>query len=133
MAEGFRTWLRTWEEFHLVAEEYRALADERVLVLDNFSGHGKRSGLDLGQIQADGAWLFRVRDRKVTQMARNAGSAYALLASSASVSRSRASMVTESPWSRTSSAARNAASYDANAGVELARLCPSSAASVQRY
>ncbi|HKP90028.1 MAG TPA: nuclear transport factor 2 family protein [Thermoleophilaceae bacterium] len=70
MAGSFRTWLRTWEEFHLVAEEYRAVADDRVLVLDHFSGRGKRSGLDLGRIQADGAWLFRIRDGKVTQMVR---------------------------------------------------------------
>jgi ketosteroid isomerase-like protein len=70
MAEDFRRWLRTWEEFRLMAEEYRAAPDDRVLVLDRVSGRGKRSGLDLGQIQTEGAWLFHVRDGKVTQMVR---------------------------------------------------------------
>ena len=70
MAEGFRTWLGTWEEFRLVAQEYRVLEHERVLVLDHFVGRGKRSGFSLGQIQARGAWLFHVRDGKVTRMVR---------------------------------------------------------------
>ena len=70
MAEGFRNWLSTWEEFRLEADEYRALDTERVLVLDRFSGRGKTSGLDLGQIQSEGAWLFHVRDGRVTRMVR---------------------------------------------------------------
>ncbi len=70
MAEGFREWLSTWEEFRLEADEYRALDTERVLVLDSLSGRGKTSGLDLGQIQSEGAWLFHVCDGKVTRMVR---------------------------------------------------------------
>jgi ketosteroid isomerase-like protein len=70
MKEDFRSWLRTWEEFRLVAEEYRALDDHRVLVLDHLSGRGKTSGLDLGQMRAAGAWLFDVHGGKVTRMVR---------------------------------------------------------------
>ena len=70
MARNFRTWLSTWEEFRLEADEYRDLDSERVLVLDRSSGRGKTSGLDLGQIQSRGAWLFHVRDGKVTRMER---------------------------------------------------------------
>src|SRR3954467_14225515 len=70
MAKHFRNWLSTWEQFRLAADEYRELDTERVLVLDRFSGRGKASGLDLGQIQSEGAWLFHVRDGRVTRMVR---------------------------------------------------------------
>ena len=70
MARHFRTWLSAWEEFRLEADEYRELDSERVLVLDRVSGRGKASGLDLGRMQARGAWLFHVRDGRVTRMVR---------------------------------------------------------------
>jgi ketosteroid isomerase-like protein len=70
MARSFRTWLSTWEEFRLEAIEYRELDPERVLVLDRSSGRGKTSGLDLGRIESQGAWLFHVRDGRVTRMVR---------------------------------------------------------------
>jgi ketosteroid isomerase-like protein len=70
MKDDFRSWLRTWKEFRLVAEEYRALDDHRVLVLDHLSGRGKTSGLDLEQTRATGAWLFDIHDGKVTRMVR---------------------------------------------------------------
>jgi ketosteroid isomerase-like protein len=73
IAKDFREWLSTWEEFRLEAVEYRALDTERVLALDCFSGRGKTSGLDLGRIQAEGAWLFHVRDGRVTRMVRYFG------------------------------------------------------------
>src|SRR5579864_541190 len=49
MAEGFREFVNTWEQFRVAAEEYRELDGGRVLVLSRFSGHGKRSGVGLGQ------------------------------------------------------------------------------------
>jgi len=70
MARSFRTWLSTWQEFRLEATEYRVLDSERVLVLDRSSGRGKTSGLDLGRIESQGAWLFHVRDGRVTRMVR---------------------------------------------------------------
>jgi hypothetical protein len=60
--------LRAWEEYHLVADEYRELDGERVLVLDHRSGRGKTSGLELGQMRATGAHLFRIRGGKVTRL-----------------------------------------------------------------
>jgi ketosteroid isomerase-like protein len=54
------------EGFH----EYRELDAERVLVLDHASGRGKKSGVDLGRVQAQGAWLFHLGDGKVTRMVR---------------------------------------------------------------
>ncbi len=70
MANSFRAWLSTWEGFSLMAEEYRELDAESVLVLDHLSGHGKTSGLNLGQIGARGAWVFHIRDGKVVRMIR---------------------------------------------------------------
>lgn len=70
MAEWMRNWLGAWEDFRLEAEEYRELDRERVLVLDHFSGRGKASGLELGQIGSAGAWLFHIRDGKVMRMVR---------------------------------------------------------------
>jgi len=78
MAHHFRIWLSTWDGFRLRAEEYRELDSERVLVLDSPSGQGKTSGLDLGQLQAEGAWLFHVRDGRVTRMVRYTNRADAL-------------------------------------------------------
>jgi ketosteroid isomerase-like protein len=49
------------------AQEYRELDDERVLVLSRYSGRGKTSGLELGQIGAKAATLFHIRDGKVTR------------------------------------------------------------------
>ena len=70
MAASFRDTLSAWEDFRVVAEEYRELDDGRVLVLDNLSGRGKTSGLELGQMRTTGAWLFHVRDGSVARMVR---------------------------------------------------------------
>jgi ketosteroid isomerase-like protein len=69
MAEGFREWLSAWEDYRLEAEEYRELDAERVLVLTNRSGRGKRSGLELGQTRgAKGAQVVPVRAGKVARL-----------------------------------------------------------------
>jgi ketosteroid isomerase-like protein len=78
MAENFRGWLGLWEGFRLTADEYRQFGAERVVVLDHYSGYGKTSGLDLGQIQAKGAWVFHIRDGKVMRMIRYLDPARAL-------------------------------------------------------
>ena len=66
MAEGWRGVLDAWEEFRPEPELYRELDGERVLVLFDYSGRGKASGLELGQIRASGAHLVYVRGGKVT-------------------------------------------------------------------
>jgi ketosteroid isomerase-like protein len=68
LAEGFRAFANAWEEFHSVADEYRELAGERVLVLAHLSGRGKTSGLELGRVRTQGAELFQVRRGKVTRL-----------------------------------------------------------------
>jgi hypothetical protein len=68
LAEAWREFLETWEEWRVEAEDYRELDDERVLVLIRIRGRGKASGLEVDQISAQGANLFHIRDRKVTRL-----------------------------------------------------------------
>jgi ketosteroid isomerase-like protein len=68
MVEVWRDWLSTWEDYGVKAEEYRELDDERVLVLVNFLGRGKTSGLELGQMRSKEANLFHVHAGKVTRL-----------------------------------------------------------------
>jgi ketosteroid isomerase-like protein len=67
MAEAWRDLLSAWEGLRDEPEEYLEIDNERVLVLAHFSGRGNSSGLDIGQIDAEGAGLFHVRDGKVTK------------------------------------------------------------------
>jgi len=67
MAQAMRGWLNAWNDFRAKAEEYRELDDGRVLVLAEFGGRGKTSGLDVGQMRAKGAGLFHIRDARVVR------------------------------------------------------------------
>jgi ketosteroid isomerase-like protein len=67
MREAWRDWLSAWADYRVAADEYRELDDERVLVLVRFSGRGKTSGLELGEMTAKGAGLSHIRDGKVTR------------------------------------------------------------------
>jgi ketosteroid isomerase-like protein len=69
MAEGFRGFLSAWQGFRVVADEYRELDGERVLVFSHFIGHGKTSGMALGQMRTSGTELFHLRGGKVTRLA----------------------------------------------------------------
>src|ERR671919_2284115 len=55
MAADWREYIGAFEDFHHVADEYLDLDDERVLVLQHFSGRGRTSGLDLEQVPSQGA------------------------------------------------------------------------------
>jgi ketosteroid isomerase-like protein len=68
MAEGFRSVVSVWKSFRVEAEEFRALDDERILVLTRRSGRGKTSGLEFGELGAKGANQFHVREGKVTRL-----------------------------------------------------------------
>jgi ketosteroid isomerase-like protein len=65
MTEAWRSQISAWEGFHAVADEFRQLDDERVLVLGHIGGRGKTSGLEVGQRVAE---LFHIRDGKVTRL-----------------------------------------------------------------
>jgi ketosteroid isomerase-like protein len=68
LIEGAKVILRAWEDWRPEAEDYLELDDERVLVLSRFSGRGKTSGLDGGDVSGRGANLFHVRAGKVTKL-----------------------------------------------------------------
>jgi ketosteroid isomerase-like protein len=68
MAEGMRNFLSAWEGFRAEADEYRDLDDERVLVLIHYSGRGKTSGLELRQLQVQGAQLFHISNGHVSRI-----------------------------------------------------------------
>jgi ketosteroid isomerase-like protein len=64
MADGYRDWLRAWEDFRAEPEEYLVLDSEQILVLVRNSGRGRTSGLPLTERSV--ANLFRLRHGKVT-------------------------------------------------------------------
>ena len=68
LAEGVRDWLSAWDDWCVRVDEYRELDSERVFILIRRSGHGKTSGLELGQLQTKGATLFHIRGGKVTRI-----------------------------------------------------------------
>jgi hypothetical protein len=66
MAEGMREALSAWMGFRSRTNEYRELDDGRILVLLEYRGGGKVSGLDLEQLGTKGAEVYPVfRDRSV--------------------------------------------------------------------
>jgi ketosteroid isomerase-like protein len=68
MADRLRDFLSAWEGVRLVAEEYRELDGERILALHRLTGRGKTSGLQIGQLRGEGAYLFNIRDGAVTRL-----------------------------------------------------------------
>jgi ketosteroid isomerase-like protein len=66
MRDLWRDFLAQWQGYRAVAEDYRELDGERVLVLTRAAGHGKASGLPLNQPNA--ATLLHVCDGKVTRL-----------------------------------------------------------------
>jgi ketosteroid isomerase-like protein len=68
MVEGFRGILSAWEDWRAEPQEFRELDHERVLVLIRLSGRGKASGVEVGQVRADGANLFHLREGRVTRL-----------------------------------------------------------------
>jgi ketosteroid isomerase-like protein len=63
--EAWRTWLAAWRDYHAEAAEFRALDDERVLVLGRMSGRGRLSGA-FGETEIVN--LFHVRNGKVIRL-----------------------------------------------------------------
>jgi ketosteroid isomerase-like protein len=63
--ESFYGMLAAWEEIRFEVEEYRALDDERVLVLEHRRARGKGSGVETG---AKAAGVAHFRDGKITRL-----------------------------------------------------------------
>src|SRR6202022_3390500 len=67
LAEGVRDFLGAWDDFTVEVEELRELDNERVLVLVRYTGRGKKSRLEVGEMGAKGATVFHVLGGKVTR------------------------------------------------------------------
>jgi ketosteroid isomerase-like protein len=68
MAGAMRNFLGAWAEWRVVADEYRELDAERVLVFQHYSARGKTSGLEVGQMRSKGANLFQIRGGRVVRL-----------------------------------------------------------------
>lgn len=68
MVRGFREVLAAWEDWGVIASNYLELPEGRVLVSFRCTGRGKSSGVNLEQLQVNGATLFEVTDGKVTRI-----------------------------------------------------------------
>jgi hypothetical protein len=68
LAARWREWSSAFEGVRFEATEYRELEHERVLVLGHYSGRGRTSGLEIGQVGSDTAAAFHVRGAKVTKL-----------------------------------------------------------------
>jgi ketosteroid isomerase-like protein len=68
MGESWREYVNAWQDLRTAVDSYRELDGERVLVLARFQGRGRTSGLDLGQVGTQGAYLFQIDDGKVTRL-----------------------------------------------------------------
>ncbi len=60
--------MNAWEDLRTAIDDYRELDGERGLVLARFADRGKTTGLDLGEVGTQGAYLFHVHDGKVTKL-----------------------------------------------------------------
>ena len=67
MAGGARDLFAVWKDHRTVAEGYRLLDSERVLVLVHVDARGKASGIALPESQSKMALLYQVRDGKVVK------------------------------------------------------------------
>jgi ketosteroid isomerase-like protein len=68
MSAAFCEVLSAYRHYRVTAEAFRELDDERVLVLHRYSGVGKTSGLQIGEIASKGADVFHLRDGRVTRL-----------------------------------------------------------------
>jgi ketosteroid isomerase-like protein len=66
IAAAFRHWATAWEDFRIVADEFIEVDADSVLVLVHYSGRGKRSGIEVGELPSKTAAVFYLRGGKVT-------------------------------------------------------------------
>ena len=69
MAQITREIVSAYEDFSVTAQEYREIDDRHVLVLVQFRGRTKTSGLELGQMAGRNASLFHIEYGTVRRLA----------------------------------------------------------------
>jgi hypothetical protein len=68
LVEGTRGILNAWEGWRTEVQAYREVDDECVFVLPRFSGRGKTSGLEVGQVAREGANVHHAHGGKATRL-----------------------------------------------------------------
>jgi hypothetical protein len=68
LGEGWLTFLSSWEEYRVEADEFRERDRDRVIVLVRHGGRGRRSGVEIGAIKFEGAVLFELLREKVVRL-----------------------------------------------------------------
>jgi ketosteroid isomerase-like protein len=68
METGWRDIATAWRDMRTVADQFRELDDERVLVLIHREGYGRVSGFQVGENLTKGASVFHVRSGKVARL-----------------------------------------------------------------
>jgi ketosteroid isomerase-like protein len=68
MNQAWRDFLGPWKDYRAKVDGYRELDADRVLVLVQGTGQGKTSGLDVGQLRANGANLIHIHGGKVKRL-----------------------------------------------------------------
>jgi hypothetical protein len=68
MGDAFREVLNAYAGYEVVAEEYRELDHERILVLHRYNGRGRTSKIEIAQIASKGADLFHISHGRVTKL-----------------------------------------------------------------
>jgi ketosteroid isomerase-like protein len=68
MSDATRDYFAAWSEWRFEPEACRALDDERVLMLYRFTGRGRSSGLEVGEIAQTAASVFHLRAGKVRRL-----------------------------------------------------------------
>jgi ketosteroid isomerase-like protein len=68
MAEATRDWMSVWEDWRVEADEYLELDQDRVVVLVDYSGRGRTSGLEIAQVRTKGLTLFQISRGKVARL-----------------------------------------------------------------
>ena len=68
MAQTWRDYMSDWRDVRADAKEFREIDSERVLVLLDFIGRGRTSGVEVARARSRGANLFHIRHGKVTRL-----------------------------------------------------------------
>jgi len=68
MTEAFRDSINAVDGWGVIADGYRDLGGGRVLVSHRITGRGKSSGIDLAQLNTNGATLFEVSSGQVVEI-----------------------------------------------------------------
>jgi ketosteroid isomerase-like protein len=66
-AAAFREWAALWQDFRIHADEFIELNADSVLALVHFSGRGKMSGVEIGELASRTAAVFYLRGGEVAR------------------------------------------------------------------